>query len=139
MVIEADIITRPDSGEYDERIYDNESPWNSQAWTYVKFVNSDYTYEDMQKRKVQKDHHKLLRSEPFKNYDCWVLESIPKDSKDSQYGKRISWIVKDIFVAVKTEFYNKKGKLQKIFTVRKLHVIDGGFKHVGCQLFPALQ
>ena len=90
-----------------------------------RFVNTDYTYEDMQKRKVEKDHHKLLRSEPFKNYDCWVLESIPRESKDSQYGKRISWIVKDIFVAVKTEFYNKKGKLIKVFTAHKLKKIDG--------------
>jgi len=37
------LITRPYSGEFEERIYDNESPWNSQSWTYVKFVNQDYS------------------------------------------------------------------------------------------------
>ena len=89
-----------------------------------RFVNTDYTYEDMQKRKVEKDHHKLLRSESVKKYDCWVLESTPKDSKDSQYGKRISWIVKDRFIAVKTEFY-KKNKLVKVFTAHKIKKIDG--------------
>ena len=34
MIIEGQIINRPYSGEYEERIYDNNSPWNSQGWTY---------------------------------------------------------------------------------------------------------
>lgn len=37
MIIEAEIIKQPYSGEFEERIYDNESPWNSQHWTFVKF------------------------------------------------------------------------------------------------------
>jgi hypothetical protein len=43
MIIEAKIINRPYSGEYTERIYDNESAWNSQSWTFVKFTNYDYS------------------------------------------------------------------------------------------------
>jgi len=43
MIIETEIISQPSSGEYDERIYNNESPWNSQAWTWVKFTNDDYS------------------------------------------------------------------------------------------------
>lgn len=42
MIIEAEIISKPYSGEYTERIYDNESAWNSQSWTYIKFTNDDY-------------------------------------------------------------------------------------------------
>ena len=90
-----------------------------------RFVNTDYTYEDMQKRKVEEDHHRILRSEFFKKYDCWVLESTPKKPGDSQYGKRISWIIKDIFVTVKTNFYNKKDKLIKGFVIHNLKKIDG--------------
>ena len=41
MIIEGQIINRPYSGEYGERIYDNNSPWNSQGWTYIKFTNDD--------------------------------------------------------------------------------------------------
>lgn len=43
MIIEGQIINRPYSGEYEERIYDNNSPWNSQGWTYIKFTNDDYS------------------------------------------------------------------------------------------------
>lgn len=43
MITEAEIISQPYSGEYTERIYDNESAWNSQSWTFVKFTNDDYS------------------------------------------------------------------------------------------------
>jgi outer membrane lipoprotein-sorting protein len=90
-----------------------------------RFVNTDYTYEDMQKRKVDKDDHKILGTERIGDYDCWVLESAPKDSGDSQYGKCVSWVVKDIYVPVKTEYYDKKGQLEKVFTAKSLRKIDG--------------
>ncbi|WP_193477855.1 hypothetical protein [Flavobacterium tibetense] len=41
MIIEAELISQPYSGEYSERVYDNESVWNSQSWTYVKFTDED--------------------------------------------------------------------------------------------------
>jgi hypothetical protein len=37
----ADIIPQPNSGQFEERIYDHESPWNSQSWTWIKFTNDD--------------------------------------------------------------------------------------------------
>lgn len=43
MIIEAEKISRPYSGEYTERIYDNQSAWNSQSWTWIKFTNDDYS------------------------------------------------------------------------------------------------
>jgi hypothetical protein len=43
MIIEAEIISQPYSGEYTERIYDNESAWNFQIWTFIKFTNDDYS------------------------------------------------------------------------------------------------
>lgn len=43
MIIEAEIISQPYSGEYRERIYDNKSSWNSQNWTFIKFINNDYS------------------------------------------------------------------------------------------------
>lgn len=42
MIINAEIISRPDSGEYMERIYDVESAWNSQSWTFVRFTDENY-------------------------------------------------------------------------------------------------
>lgn len=43
MIIKAKIIDQPCSGQYKESIYDISSPWNSQNWTWVKFLNEDFT------------------------------------------------------------------------------------------------
>lgn len=43
MIIKAEIISQPYSGEFKERIYDIESPWNSQNWTFIKFTENDYS------------------------------------------------------------------------------------------------
>jgi hypothetical protein len=43
MIEETKIINQPYSGEFEERIYDNESAWNSANWSWVKFVNDDYS------------------------------------------------------------------------------------------------
>ena len=42
MIEEAKIISQPYSGEFEERVYDIESVWNSQDWSWVKFINDDY-------------------------------------------------------------------------------------------------
>lgn len=43
MIIAAEIINQPYAGEYSERIYDNQSEWNSQSWSWIKFTDKDYT------------------------------------------------------------------------------------------------
>lgn len=84
-----------------------------------KFVGSDMSYGDMETREVFEDTHKLLREEKFEGYDCYVVESTPKDLKDAQYSKRVSWVIKDNLVVVKADLYSKKtGKVQKRMTVK---------------------
>ncbi|WP_018250092.1 outer membrane lipoprotein-sorting protein [Orenia marismortui] len=84
------------------------------------FMGSDFTYDDMETREVEEDKHKLLRVEKLGKYECYVIESIPKDLEDAQYAKRISWVTKDHYIPVKVEMYSKKtGKVQKLLTVKQ--------------------
>lgn len=41
MISNAKITKQPTSGDYEERIYDISSNWNSQQWTWIKFINND--------------------------------------------------------------------------------------------------
>ncbi len=41
VIVQAQIIDQPLSGVYHERIFDNQSPWNSQSWTWVKFTEKE--------------------------------------------------------------------------------------------------
>ncbi|MBM9578180.1 hypothetical protein JWG45_13565 [Leptospira sp. 201903070] len=42
MISSVEIIRQPQSGEYKERIYDNDSAWNSADWSWIKFTNDNY-------------------------------------------------------------------------------------------------
>lgn len=43
MIKEIKHISRPQSGDYEERFFDNESPWNSDNWSYIKFTEDDFS------------------------------------------------------------------------------------------------
>ncbi len=86
----------------------------------LRFVNTDFSYEDMQRRRPDKDRHRLLKETVSSGLSCAVIESVPKESSNSQYAKRINWVDKKSLVVVRTEFYNQRNELAKIFNVSKL-------------------
>jgi outer membrane lipoprotein-sorting protein len=87
------------------------------------FMRSDFANEDIEKREVDDDDHKLLRSEEFSGADCYVVERVSKKQKDTNYSKRIVWVMKDTWLPMKVEYYNKRGKQFKT-------AIYGGFKEI---------
>ena len=87
------------------------------------FMRSDFANEDIKKREVDDDEHKLLRSEEFSGVDCYVVERIAKKQKDTNYSKRVVWVRKDTWLPMKVEFYNKRSKQFKTS-------IYGGFKEI---------
>jgi outer membrane lipoprotein-sorting protein len=88
------------------------------------FVSSDFSYEDFERRKVEDSLHTLLRTETCEPYQCYVLESSPKEQSSSQYGKLVSWIVKDIYLPVKVDYFDKQNKLVKRLLGRRLEKVD---------------
>ena len=90
-----------------------------------QFVNTDYTYEDMERRKPDLDQHAIVGEEKLLGRDCWLLESIPKELKGSQYGKRKAWVPKDILVPIKIEYFDQKDQPVKVFSASALKQVDG--------------
>jgi len=90
-----------------------------------RFMGTEFTYEDLENRKVDKDDHKLLREEKLDGKQVYVVESIPKKGSDSQYKKLVSWVRPDIWIPVKIEFYDNRGVLLKVLTVKKFEQIQG--------------
>ena len=88
------------------------------------FMGTDFTYDDMGDRNVDEDTHKFLRKEKCGGFDCYVVESVPKDKREI-YSKKISWIRKDCFMAVKVEFYDKLGKLHRVLNVQDIKQVQG--------------
>lgn len=80
------------------------------------FMGSEFAFEDMSSFEIEKFSFKYLRDETVNGLDCFVVEQMPLD-KDSGYSKSISWVDKQHYRAIKTEFFDRKGSLLKILTM----------------------
>ncbi len=91
------------------------------------FMGTEFTYDDMSSRDIDDDKHKLLKEEEIDGYNCYVVESIAKDKGDSQYSRRVQWIIKDneILFPIRVELFDKKDTLNKVLTISNLEKIDG--------------
>ena len=89
-----------------------------------RFVNTDFTYEDMERMRVEDYAHTISGEEKKHGRDCWILESRPKGKTDSQYSLVKSWVAKEIYIPLFVEYYSKKGKLIKEYSVAKLEKIQ---------------
>ena len=72
-----------------------------------RFVGSDLYFEDLQERKPSKDRHRILGRQTENGIQCLVLESVPRDSDNSVYRKRISWIDPATFIAQRVDYFEK--------------------------------
>ncbi len=89
------------------------------------FVNSDFTYEDMQRHPVAEWEYVLKDPESVLGHDCYVLVSTPKSGTETQYSKIVSWIEKEHFLPLRTCFWDEKGEQTKTYTVEKVDIIEG--------------
>lgn len=91
------------------------------------FVGTDFSYGDVIGHRVEDWNHKLLREEKIDGKDCHVLESTPireEVGTNSGYSKRVGWIDKISFVALKGETYDLNGQLLKRISARNIQEVD---------------
>ncbi len=91
------------------------------------FVGTDFSYGDVIGHRVDDWTHKLVREEKVDGKDCFVIESLPKSpavGENSGYSKRIGWIEKASFVALKGEIYDSAGLLLKKVTAGQVEKVD---------------
>ncbi len=87
------------------------------------FMGTDFTYDDMGKRNVEEDTHRLLGEEPAMGHDCWKVESVPVDP-DDMYTRKVAWVSKEALMVMQAEYYDKDGLL-KIYKALDVHLQDG--------------
>ncbi len=76
------------------------------------FVGSEFSYEDLVVRQIDKYVPRYLGDEEVDGKDCYVIERIPK-SKSSGYSKVIRWRMKSNLQELKSDYYDRKGDLLK--------------------------
>jgi outer membrane lipoprotein-sorting protein len=101
----------------------------------TRFFGTDFTFEDLEERDVERSEHRLLGEEPIAGEMCWKIESTPKREARSQYTKLYVWIRKKDYVAAQIDGYERDRvvrriryseieNVQKIWTPRRIEVED---------------
>lgn len=91
------------------------------------FVGTDFSYGDVIGYRVDDWNHTLLREETLTGVSCWVIQSTPKSAEVeniSGYSRRISWIDKRSYIAIRTEIYDREGAYVKRLTQEDVREID---------------
>jgi hypothetical protein len=99
--------------------------------TQESFVGSDFTYEDIGGREFDEYTYAIVDENASWTAPAggparpaWRLESRRKDAS-AQFPRVISTVLKDSFVVVAADIYNRRNENQKVYTVRRLEQIEG--------------
>ncbi len=88
------------------------------------FMGTDFTYQDMGDRSINKYNYNLLGEETIDGVACYKVECISKahTEKDPRY---ISYIGKSDYILRKCEFYDRQNSLHRILTCTDFTTIKG--------------
>ena len=102
--------------------------------TQDSFVGSDFTYEDIGGREfddytyafagVDAETAAWTPAAGGPPRPAWRLESTRKDAS-APFPRAVSLVLKDSFVVVHAEIYNRRNERQKLYTVRTLSQVKG--------------
>ena len=88
------------------------------------FVNTDFTYEDMERRPVEDSEHAINGEESIGGVACWILETRPKPTSESQYTLIRAWVAKEMLLPLKVDFFTGGPDPVKRYTVLQLENIQ---------------
>jgi outer membrane lipoprotein-sorting protein len=88
------------------------------------FMGTDFTYEDMGSRGLNKDMFSLRGEEAVDGAACWVVEAKAKDGK-GPYGRRVIWVRQDSYIFAAVDFYDRQDRPLKTLRVSGIDQIDG--------------
>lgn len=88
------------------------------------FMGTDFTYDDIGSRNIDKDEYTLIGKETVSGTLCWVIECTAKD-KTQKNPKRVVWIAEDNYSLIKTDYYDRQNNVQRTLTCSDIAKIDG--------------
>jgi outer membrane lipoprotein-sorting protein len=90
------------------------------------FMGSEFSFEDVGGQQVDDYNYTWLRDETLDGQECFVVEAIPKDG-NSGYTRIVSWMDKQHYRTLRSEFYDRKNTLLKTLTAHDFSLHAGKF------------
>jgi hypothetical protein len=88
------------------------------------FMGSEFAYEDLVVRQLDKYEFRYIGDETLDGKDCYVIERTPKN-KNSGYSRIVRWRMKDNLQELRSDYYDRKGELLKRRDMVGHHLVDG--------------
>jgi len=113
--------------------------------TQESFVGSDFTYEDIGGREFDEYSYAIVDENASwtpaaggPGRPAWRLESRRKDAS-AEFPRVVSLVVKDSFVVVEADIYNRRNEKQKEYTVGRLEQVEGIWTAMDARMTNALE
>ena len=109
------------------------------------FVGSDFSYEDIGGREFDEYTYALVDENASWTppaggapRPAWRLESRRKDPS-ADFPRVVTTVLKDSFVVVGADIYNRRDEKQKVYTVRRLEQIEGIWTAMDAEMSNAIE
>jgi len=106
----------------------------SQGW-----MGSDYSNDDLVKQSsIINDYtHTLLTDESIDGKLCYKIEMIPNETANVVWGKVITWIEKENYLSLKSEYYDEEGYIVRSELGKEIKEFDGRLLPSIIEIIPA--
>ncbi|MGW8317324.1 MAG: outer membrane lipoprotein-sorting protein, partial [Bacteroidales bacterium] len=91
------------------------------------FMGSEFSNADMTAPALEDFNYRFLEEESLDGKPCYRIESVPKTgelSREYGYSRSVSWIDKNDYLALKTDYYGQDGTLFKTITNQEFKELD---------------
>jgi outer membrane lipoprotein-sorting protein len=105
-----------------------------QSW-----MGSDFTNDDLVRQSsiVEDYTHTIIGEEAIEERPCYIIELIPNEDAPVVWGKMVTWITKQDYLTLKTEFYDDDGFLVNTMIGSRIKRMDDRDLPSLLEIFPA--
>lgn len=89
------------------------------------FLGSDFFISDLVAPEVDAYTYKFVGEDEVLGRKCRLVEAVPKDIESAVYSKSVACVDADERIVLRTQLFDKKGELLKVWTMKKLEKVDG--------------
>jgi outer membrane lipoprotein-sorting protein len=89
------------------------------------FLGSEFYVSDLVMPDLDAFDFNITGEEEVGGRRCKLVESVPRNPADEPYGKLVMAVDPAALVIMRTEFFDSKGKLLKLWTIDRIEKVDG--------------
>jgi outer membrane lipoprotein-sorting protein len=89
------------------------------------FLGSEFYVGDFARPEIDGFTYTFVGEETVGGRNCKLVQAVAKNAEDMLYSKSITAIDPTDLIVMRTQLFDDKGQLQKVWTIEKIEKIDG--------------